>query len=292
MLMSESDKLKIKNRGRFLIQKGYRVSTGQYDVTFHNGLMEIVVFYERYDNHQDILIKFPNRGVCYLHFIALKLGKVNVKDKTPIETLLVYMDYLERYYDKLMNQEYCEKCMEQVWKEVGKTSEIIEVPVVSKSTEESGEKEMNTQNMTETEEERKKGNLYSWISLICFASRTVVGLVIGLAIIMMETISGELEDVSEVLGEVSVGITEGIYLLGGAISVALLIAAVVLVIYVRVKYPKNIFGKVLMWVYIVAFIVYVVLTVAVIIACGIACGACVNECQTIGCLTVERMMLC
>ena len=69
MLMSQEDKLRIQRKGDFLIRKGYKVSTGQYDVEFDNGQVKICVFFERYDSHQDILIKFSNGKVYYLHFI-------------------------------------------------------------------------------------------------------------------------------------------------------------------------------------------------------------------------------
>ena len=50
------------------------------------------------------------------------------------------------------------------------------------------------------------------------------------------------------------------------------IAAIVLMIVARVKYPKNTFAKVLMWLYIATVIIYVLLMIAIIIACGIACA--------------------
>ena len=58
-----------------------------------------------------------------------------------------------------------------------------------------------------------------------------------------------------------------------------------LMIYVRVKYPNNIFGKVLMWIYIALIVIGIIVLSVVIISCGIAFGACVNgmmECGEIG----------
>jgi len=46
----------------------------------------------------------------------------------------------------------------------------------------------------------------------------------------------------------------------------------VLMLVARVKYPKNVFAKVLMWIYIIIIIAYIVLMAALIIACGIACN--------------------
>ena len=115
MIMSQTDKARIQSRGLFLTRRGYRVNTDQYDVTYKNGEMEICVFYERYDNHQDILLKFPDRKAYYLHWMVLVLEEPNTTNLAPIDLLLLYMDYLERNYDNLMKQEYCEQNMEKVW---------------------------------------------------------------------------------------------------------------------------------------------------------------------------------
>ena len=48
------------------------------------------------------------------------------------------------------------------------------------------------------------------------------------------------------------------------------IAALVLMILVRVKYPQSVFGKVLMWLYIALAILVVVFIAVTIIACGLA----------------------
>ena len=56
----------------------------------------------------------------------------------------------------------------------------------------------------------------------------------------------------------------------------------IIMVFVRVKYPKNILGKVSMWLYIIFFVVTVVLLVAVIIACGVSFNACIEGCGKIG----------
>lgn len=293
MLMSEADKMRIKAKGTFLIRKGYRVRTDAYGVEFDNGQMTISVFYERYDNHQDILLKFPNRNSFYLHFMALVLGQLETKNKTPIEILLMYMEYLERNYDKLMNEQYCEQCMDLVWKEINrKQRERMEENMQEVQKEEQNvmqnAAQTNMNNKIETPEERKKGNLWSAISLICFCSRYIFEFIIVLALGMANVI---IEEQFELL-DIAYTLEEATFALCSMISIALAIAALVIIIYVRVKYPKNIFGKVLMWFYIVAFIMYVVLTIAVIIAIGIACGACLNECEGMAKLVIESIMLC
>ena len=91
MLMSEMDKMRIKSRGLFLTRRGYKVSTDSYGVDFDNGQMRICVFYERYKNHQDILIEFPNRKGYYLHFFALLIEKIDVRNTSPLQkTSCVY----------------------------------------------------------------------------------------------------------------------------------------------------------------------------------------------------------
>ena len=56
------------------------------------------------------------------------------------------------------------------------------------------------------------------------------------------------------------------------------IAALVLMILVRVKYPQSVFGKVLMWLYIARAILVVVFIAVTIIACGLAFISCVRNC--------------
>ena len=146
-------------------------------------------------------------------------------------------------------------------------------------------------NKIETPEDKKKGNFWSWISLGCFVGRFVVSLLTG---VMSGFVTAIFVDNVE-LSKVTSSFSDVIYVLGTGISVLLAIAALVIIIYVRVKYPKNIFGKVLMWVYIVAFIMYVILMVAFIIACGIACNGCINECEKcgqMGMIAIERLVIC
>ena len=56
------------------------------------------------------------------------------------------------------------------------------------------------------------------------------------------------------------------------------IAALVLMILVRVKYPQSVFGKVLMWLYIALAILVVVFIAVTIIACVLAFISCVRNC--------------
>ena len=60
------------------------------------------------------------------------------------------------------------------------------------------------------------------------------------------------------------------------------IAALVLLIIVRVNYPNNKFGKILMWIYIVLFIISIVVIFISVVACGIALGSCIESMQGCG----------
>ena len=66
----------------------------------------------------------------------------------------------------------------------------------------------------------------------------------------------------------------------GTVSLLLMIAGLAIMIYVRVKYPKNVFGKVLMWLYIIvgiiSIIIFIVYILFIIWAC-VSCMSCINE---------------
>lgn len=69
-----------------------------------------------------------------------------------------------------------------------------------------------------------------------------------------------------------------------ALGILFLIAGIVLVIYVRVKYPKNIFGKVLMWIYIVLAVLILIIFIVMLVACTLACSYLIETCQ--GCASM------
>ena len=145
--------------------------------------------------------------------------------------------------------------------------------------------------LIETPEDKKKGNFWSWISLACFAGGFVVDALIAVFMGVLNSITYNLTSTANV-SEMTNAASEAFIAIGGCVSILLAIAALVIMIYVRVKYPKNVFGKVLMWVYIVLFAMYIIFMAVVIIACGIACAACTEECQSLAMLAIERLMLC
>ena len=66
----------------------------------------------------------------------------------------------------------------------------------------------------------------------------------------------------------------------GTIDTLGVIAGIAMMIYVRVKYPGNTFGKVLMWLYIIlaalAVILFIIYMVVALVAC-ISCLSCLND---------------
>ena len=143
----------------------------------------------------------------------------------------------------------------------------------------------------ETPEEKRLGNKWSWISLICFLGRFLISMVIPVLVVVISGFFSTYADMDDAVYEAMTTIMEIAYLVSSCVSTLASIAAFVIMIYVRVKYPKNVFGKVLMWVYIVLFALYIITMAVIIIACGIACGACMNDCQDLACITIERLMI-
>lgn len=122
-------------------------------------------------------------------------------------------------------------------------------------------------NAPETPEEKRKGNMFSAISLACsVGSKIMAGL--------FSSSSGLFDSLTT--GEVSSGIISILSVFFAAIAGLGNLAAFVLMIYVRVKYPKNTFGKVLMWLYIIGLIFYIL---AIILAV-VMCAMCLNTIQS------------
>ncbi|MCR5529643.1 MAG: hypothetical protein K6F49_10540 [Saccharofermentans sp.] len=122
----------------------------------------------------------------------------------------------------------------------------------------------NTSAKGETREEKKAAEKMCIISLVCmYASPVVFG-----------TMFYGLESLGESLGS---DIISYLALIPGLIYCLSGIAAIVLMIVARVKYPKNTFAKVVMWIYIGQAILSVVATILTIIFCAASFSYCVNE---------------
>lgn len=113
----------------------------------------------------------------------------------------------------------------------------------------------------------KLANTLCIISLVC----EIVPIIISgvLMYVLSEMTEGDTFAVADMVANVM-----------GIFNILCAIAGLVLMIYVRVKYPKNIFGKVLMWLYIVvavtALIAFIIYMVLILVAC-ISCFSCIQS---------------
>ena len=105
----------------------------------------------------------------------------------------------------------------------------------------------------ESPEDKKKAHILCIISLILFFAPSVVN--VGLSY-LINTFS-----------------TAGLYT-GYSLSGLTSLVAIVLMIVARVKYPKNTFAKILMWIYIVLIILGTVAMIAVFILCYSLMASC------------------
>ena len=126
--------------------------------------------------------------------------------------------------------------------------------------------------MNDPEDERK-ANVFCIASLICvFLPRVLQFLGYLLFGTLLQQVGRESVLYDRLSGALS------------ALGILFLIAGIVLVIYVRVKYPKNIFGKVLMWIYIVLAVLILIAFIVMLVACTLACSYLIETCQ--GCASM------
>jgi hypothetical protein len=142
------------------------------------------------------------------------------------------------------------------------------------------EKGENNMDYYPNQKDTTKGNTFPIISLVLMVAPLVLEIILSLATGIMDSFvengfENELGTIINVLNsswEVTVVIAE--ILCWGA-----RVASVVVLIYARVKYPDNVFAKVLMWVYIIIAALWIVFWAVTLIACGLAFGACFNDLQ-------------
>ena len=126
--------------------------------------------------------------------------------------------------------------------------------------------------MNDADDERK-ANVFCIASLICvFLPRVLQFLGYLLFGTLLQQVGRESVLYDRISGALS------------ALGILFLIAGIVLVIYVRVKYPKNIFGKVLMWIYIVLAVLILIAFIVMLVACTLACSYLIETCQ--GCASM------
>ena len=116
------------------------------------------------------------------------------------------------------------------------------------------------QNTDQEKKDEKTANILCLVSLACMF---LVPFGTGI-------ITGSFSEIADKTGDVS-----GISTLFGSLSSLSSLAAWVLMIIVRIKYRKNVFGKVLMWIY----ISMLALLIIAIIIFVIACASCLHDCK-------------
>lgn len=134
-----------------------------------------------------------------------------------------------------------------------------------------------------TPEEKKKANCLCVLSLcLCYGPIVLGGFIMaGYLIVHDITIFQPFINSLDENESLATGLT----LLAETVQSLCFIAAMVIMIVVRVKYPDSTFGKVLMWIYIVQIILLVVTVLVTVIACGLFIGSCIyglRDCGEIG----------
>lgn len=127
----------------------------------------------------------------------------------------------------------------------------------------------------ETLEDKKKANLLCIISILLFIVPSLIAIIMAIVIASIDLSSGgnllsELYSAS-LNSPVYLGITSQImgisYVVMMGISHFARIASFVMMIVIRVKYPKNTFGKVLMWIWIIGILIIISLVIFAVVSC-------------------------
>lgn len=101
----------------------------------------------------------------------------------------------------------------------------------------------------------KQANTLCWISIICLIAPFILSALMGKLILVTS-------------GTLIGGLIAFINSLLNILFVATRILGVVLMIYVRINYPKNVFGIVLMWIYIIILVATILLFLFVVVLCN------------------------
>ncbi|MBR4084125.1 MAG: hypothetical protein IKK33_07560 [Lachnospiraceae bacterium] len=109
----------------------------------------------------------------------------------------------------------------------------------------------------------KNANTLCWISLICL-----------IAPFILSTLMAKL--VLATGGSIIGGLIVFINSLMDILFVVARISGVVLMIYVRINHPQNVFGKVLMWIYIIILVVIILFFIFVVVLCNGCIGGIEN----------------
>ena len=155
-----------------------------------------------------------------------------------------------------MKDKFCTKCgnkLEDIDKFCGKCGEPV--PGAQTQTVDGNVQQVpvNPKNIPISPEDNKKANL---LTLLCLGLNALVPVLIYL----FNLIGIDYKIIEPFLG-------------------ALPMASLAILIYVRVKYPKNIFSKVVLILYIVGFIIGIILLIVLIVSCYVGCGELIRSCN-------------
>ena len=123
--MPENDKKEIIKRASFLKRKGYHIGKpDDYSVDFFNEKknIRISMFYERYDEHCDVSIRFLKEHESYyaswFAFFANSKKKVDFYRK--VDRIIYLLKFVEKNYKNLIDLEYCRLTQAEMSKQLKK----------------------------------------------------------------------------------------------------------------------------------------------------------------------------
>ena len=121
MLISENDRIQIKESALFLKRNDFSISEDEDTIIFTNGKIDIIVSYERYETISSLYIRFNRQNKVFnIAWIAFIQDGLRSNSNNRLQTILFLMQYLYQHYNKIIEYSYCvesEKLIEQFIKE-------------------------------------------------------------------------------------------------------------------------------------------------------------------------------
>ena len=121
LLISENDRIQIKESAFFLKRNDFSISEDEDTIIFTNGKIDIIVSYERYETISSLYIRFNRQNKVFnIAWIAFIQDGLRSNSNNRLQTILFLMQYLYQHYNKIIEYSYCvesEKLIEQFIKE-------------------------------------------------------------------------------------------------------------------------------------------------------------------------------
>ena len=121
MLISENDRIQIKESAFFLKRNDFSISEDEDTIIFTNGKIDIIVSYEKYETISSLYIRFNRQNKVFnIAWIAFVQDGLRSNSNNRLQTILFLMQYLYQHYNKIIEYSYCvesEKLIEQFIKE-------------------------------------------------------------------------------------------------------------------------------------------------------------------------------